>query len=1311
MIDDEHWNAFRSYKRASIETPSLTQWMVTSLQVLKLGIFAGSCIFITLGACFSKLFVLLLSTNLINNPSNNGLSCADVPRRAPVVVATYLCLALVQVLPDFIELLQSIIRTYRGTKAGRVNYTLLLLESCRSLGLSILVFLVFPQLDIGRCVLLTACLPLISAIQQLMASMYSSCRPTNSFLLRMWRCALTLPHFFLCLGIVSSIYLWAVIDVPFTAKLALPCGVILSSIGLWESWIGPQHEGTLFHPLYQAKYGIRKLNPSTRIAHAFVRIFCVISLMIIATDSEFDSSYISKIITNHSFKFYHTRLIGLTIAVCVLHSILRGCSRFLSTMDMRILSAVHPMTAAPVILYAFIKYSCLKSACGLPKIFSLFGLRWTCDSFGGSLRPFNDWYLGMIWLAVGSYRAWIYVRQRKFDRTDETMDALSPWTSSYCIEQSLVVFRRSISKISVSSKYTQDPSAVSLDDMVIRNDETNKTLTVYICATMWHETATEMTQMLRSILKLDQEHMRRQSNSKPDELKFVLEGHIYFDDAWCDIVENDETKRIPNEFFELFFKTLNEMTGEKEDENGRMASRVLVNTPYGGRVVIKLPAGTLLFVHLKDKTQIRHKKRWSQVMYMYYLLGHRIMDSATSLDDRQLMADNTFILAIDGDSKFEPEAVLRLLALMDQKSDIGCACGRIHPIGSGVMVWYQKFEYAIAHWFQKAAEHVFGCVLCAPGCFSLFRASALMDDNIMHKYTKTADQPRHFVQYDQGEDRWLSTLMLKQGYRIEYAAASDAETYAPEGFEEFFNQRRRWTPSSIANTIDLLADYKRAAENNNSISMAYIGYQFLVIAFSMLGPAIIFSMVVFAQVAAFGADSASMMLYNGVPIALFVVLCFTTESNVQLFYAKIMSIVYAFVMLAVLVATSSQIVLETVVSPTSMFVVAMVLIFFTAACLHPKEFTNVIYGTVFFLMIPSTYIFLTLYSLINLNVINWGTREAVAKATGKVENNSPLEKWIRKLGDGILSPLFPCFSAKADPIVESLERKLCHMEQELNMIKNSDQAVAAMERWKTISGEEQENSVYLNESLQLIQDGEESSAVVKANKNPYTWMGTNYLKSCDRGRLKGAEETFWNKLIETYLKPIKSTPTQQREIAEGLASLRNNVAFFVLLFNALLSMAIYLIQKHKNVLSIKWTPYDGFTWTKMNEMNGQFEETEDPLKIDPLGMGIIIFLIGILIVQTIGMLIHRLNTLIGAFQEVKHIHALQLGNVTKKDEDEKILTIARQMLDTTNQINLHAGDGYTRHTVENSADHENVLYKLQKARLTERIKRGALYKP
>ena len=61
-------------------------------------------------------------------------------------------------------------------------------------------------------------------------------------------------------------------------------------------------------------------------------------------------------------------------------------------------------------------------------------------------------------------------------------------------------------------------------------------------------------------------------------------------------------------------------------------------------------------------------------------------------------------------------------------------------------VWYQKFEYAIGHWLQKSTEHVMGCVLCSPGCFSLFRGRALMDANVMRRYTTNPTQPRHFVQ-------------------------------------------------------------------------------------------------------------------------------------------------------------------------------------------------------------------------------------------------------------------------------------------------------------------------------------------------------------------------------------------------------------------------------------------------------------------------------------------------------------------------------------------------------------------------------------
>lgn len=121
-----------------------------------------------------------------------------------------------------------------------------------------------------------------------------------------------------------------------------------------------------------------------------------------------------------------------------------------------------------------------------------------------------------------------------------------------------------------------------------------------------------------------------------------------------------------------------------------------------------------------------------------------------------------------------------------------------------------------------------------------------MDDNVMKRYTMKSDEARHYVQYDQGklapilkikfvftintftnisgEDRWLCTLLLQRGYRVEYSAASDAYTHCPESFNEFYNQRRRWVPSTMANIMDLLMDYKKTIKINDNISMPYISY-------------------------------------------------------------------------------------------------------------------------------------------------------------------------------------------------------------------------------------------------------------------------------------------------------------------------------------------------------------------------------------------------------------------------------------------------------------------------------------------------------
>lgn len=133
-----------------------------------------------------------------------------------------------------------------------------------------------------------------------------------------------------------------------------------------------------------------------------------------------------------------------------------------------------------------------------------------------------------------------------------------------------------------------------------------------------------------------------------------------------------------------------------------------------------------------------------------------------------------------------------------------------------------------------------------------------------------------------GEDRWLCTLMLQQGYKVEYVAASDALTYAPEGFNEFYNQRRRWSPSTMANIIDLLMDWRNVTRKNEDITKIYILYQMFLMICSILTPGTIFLMVLGAISMAFPAiPPFAGMIVNLIPVIGMIILCFVAKSSTQ----------------------------------------------------------------------------------------------------------------------------------------------------------------------------------------------------------------------------------------------------------------------------------------------------------------------------------------------------------------------------------------------------------------------------------------------
>jgi len=93
--------------------------------------------------------------------------------------------------------------------------------------------------------------------------------------------------------------------------------------------------------------------------------------------------------------------------------------------------------------------------------------------------------------------------------------------------------------------------------------------------------------------------------------------------------------------------------------------------------------GIKFHVHLKNADRVQRGKRWSMVMYLYYLIGYKIDQCKMTVGPKndQVTKDNSFILALDGDVHFRPEAVELVLQRMKRNRTVGACCNQIHPQG------------------------------------------------------------------------------------------------------------------------------------------------------------------------------------------------------------------------------------------------------------------------------------------------------------------------------------------------------------------------------------------------------------------------------------------------------------------------------------------------------------------------------------------------------------------------------------------------------------------------------------------------------
>ena len=391
-------------------------------------------------------------------------------------------------------------------------------------------------------------------------------------------------------------------------------------------------------------------------------------------------------------------------------------------------------------------------------------------------------------------------------------------------------------------------------------------------------------------------------------------------------------------------------------------------------------------------------KRISMIFYLDFVRWY--------IKTNHWVQNHCYILFLDGDIVFKPESFAILVKKLNSDSKVGVVCGRVHPISKddfNLLVWFQKFEYAISHWLTKASESVFGSVTCAPGCYSLYRSSELFDiytqlkgKDLLKQYGKEVDNGTDFLKYEMGEDRLLCTLLLCAGTLIKYCPLANSDTHCPRTFQGLFLQRRRWIVSTFANmNMIIFSKFSEIRTYHPVIGILFMIVQFFTVLSSVIGPSVVLLVISNGLDVIFPNSFLSLLILIFSIIFYCLVLLYLPVSffsklekhtEFTFLFIKVYCIFFNILMAGVWVALVFEIFADPT-SSTALFMYALVAIIVFSGLMNPSEAGILVHGVTYMFLIPSAYMLLPLYAICYMVDQSWGTRDVSNSIAAKSKNS------------------------------------------------------------------------------------------------------------------------------------------------------------------------------------------------------------------------------------------------------------------------------------------------------------------------------------
>lgn len=156
------------------------------------------------------------------------------------------------------------------------------------------------------------------------------------------------------------------------------------------------------------------------------------------------------------------------------------------------------------------------------------------------------------------------------------------------------------------------------------------------------------------------------------------------------------------------------------------------------------------------------------------------------------------IVTSDSDSKIGRSAIRNIVIPLIKDKDTGAVAGRVAVLNEkeNFLTRMLSIRYSISFDFGRAYQSVYGAVFCCPGALTAYRKSVLkkfIKDWVNQKFLK--------IKCTYGEDRALTTNILKAGYMTRYQSNAVVYTKVPSKFRKVNNMYLRWTRSYIRESV------------------------------------------------------------------------------------------------------------------------------------------------------------------------------------------------------------------------------------------------------------------------------------------------------------------------------------------------------------------------------------------------------------------------------------------------------------------------------------------------------------------------------